>query len=217
MNRSALKQYRPTGFLQYDIYKIVTECYCPYRGLTIKSAEVNKDDFIKNMQYDGYVKLETEADGKKILIFILDKNERGSNDIITTTESFKLFINSIKNKEAEIVIISPARFQTHVINYVYENGLNENMYRYHYDNFKVVVPLGPYVPEHKILNEQERKKVLNTLNIEPKNMKKIYTDDPQSIWLGARPEQILEIKSYSQTVGYTVDYRRVVHRDDLGQ
>lgn len=205
-----LKRIPSTGHVQWDVYNIVRDAFCPYRGIRVKTPVINHGDLIKNMQFDMYVKIVGEKGDKKIVIAILGRNEKGTNDIATVTEKFRLFINSIKEHDADIILISPCQFQTHVLNFIAEQKLDRRISRYSYDHFKVVVPLGPYCSRHIVLSPTEAKEQIDLHRINSKEMKKIYTYDPQIVWLGAQPGDIIWIDRLNPLSGKSGDLRRVV-------
>ena len=211
--KSLLKPYKSTGHVQWDIYNIVRDQFCQYRDIVVKTAVLTHLELIKNMQFDMYVKIvgERAADkGGKIIIAILGRNENGVNEIATTTEKFRLFINSVKEQDAEIILISPCKFQTHVLSFINDQKLARRISRYSYDHMKVVVPLGPGCSEHYIMSTSEARAQIEIHRIEQKEMKKIYTYDPQIVWLGAQPGDVIWIDRINPLTGRSADIRRVI-------
>lgn len=207
-----LKDYQPTDYVQYDIYNIVIKAFIPYRGMELVSKVLTHEAFMLNMQYLQYIHIEAKKGDQKYIISILDRKDKDSdtNEIASITEKFKLFINTIKAKDTEILIISPCKFQTHVINYIHEEKMEHLIHRYMYDHFKDVKPLAPGANQHYILDEDDAEEVIKYFNMQRKKMRTIFTDDPQVIWLGAMPGQIIYIKRINQISGFGTDYRRVV-------
>lgn len=205
-----LDEYLPTDYVQYDIYQIVLNAFIKYREMTLISKELDSDKFMLSMQFSSYINIETKKDDKKFIITILDKKEKDTNEIAIMTEKFKLFINNIKDKDVNIYIISPCPFQPNIIKYIVEQGMDQYIHIYSYDNFKDVKPLAPGASSHFILQPNDADYVVKYFNIQRKKMKTIFTDDPQVIWLGATPNQIILIKRLNQITGYGTDYRRVV-------
>lgn len=212
-----IKRTFNTGYIQWDIYNNITNAFLAYRGIKQTSATLEKEAFIKNMHFDNYVKIEGTKDKTKYTIALLERNERGQNDIVTVTEKFKLFINNIKSAGTKIYIISPCAFQTHVINYIIgDESLSNTLELYNYNHFKTIIPLGPWCSKHRLLSEEEASQVLKLFNIDKKEMKKIFMHDPQVVWLGGEPNQIVEIQRINTVTGYGTDYRRVVRSSTFG-
>jgi DNA-directed RNA polymerase subunit H (RpoH/RPB5) len=220
-----LKQIPSTGHVQQDVYNVVRNAFCPYRGIQVKTPVITPQQLIKDMQFDMYVKIvgeqivednEKDAQGRprtkreKLVIAILGRDEKESSPIATTTEKFRLFINSVKEPDAKIILISPCRFATHVLNYIHDNALGRRIQRCTYDHFKTVVPLGPGCSEHRIATADEVKKFLALHKLDTKEMKRIYTYDPQAIWLGAQPGDYVLIDRVNPLSGRSFDIRRVV-------
>src|SRR5205807_414814 len=127
------------------------------------------------------------------IINILEKNDKGTNETATITEKFKLFINSTKDSDSEIIIISPCLFQPHVLHYINDSGLAPRLSIYQYDKFKIVFPLCPGTSSCYILHEKEAQEISDYFNIKKVLMKRFYMDNAIVIWLGAKPGDIIDI------------------------
>jgi DNA-directed RNA polymerase subunit H len=68
------------------------------------------------------------------------------------------------------------------------------------------------VPEHIILNEEERKKVLDLYKIKSENLPKILLSDPAVKAIKAKDGDVLKIVRKSKTAGTSVYYRVVVKK-----
>lgn len=68
------------------------------------------------------------------------------------------------------------------------------------------------VPEHVILSEEEKKKVLEKYNISVKQLPKIFSSDPVTKAIGANPGDVLKILRKSPVAGTTVYYRLVIKK-----
>ncbi len=66
------------------------------------------------------------------------------------------------------------------------------------------------VPEHEILSEKEKKKVLKEHNATEEQMPRIRKDDPVAKAIGAEKGDLLRIKRNSITAGESTYYRIVV-------
>lgn len=211
MTTIELKEIMPSGYVQWDIYRVIREAWSRYRGIEITTKEITKADFMKNMQFDLYVRIDGTENGKPVIIVILDSSDSGASEIAGTTEKFKLFINSIRSgsPKAEIMLISAKRFQSHVVAWIIENELEPVITRINYSCFKVVYPRMPWVGRFKVLTSEESKKILEHFGQGSSDLKKILTDDPAVIWSGAKSGQIIEIEQDSLRAGIATDYRKV--------
>ena len=66
------------------------------------------------------------------------------------------------------------------------------------------------VPLHIIISDKEKEELLKKYNIETNKLPKILDTDPVSIYIGAKPGQILKIIRESHTAKEAVSYRFVV-------
>ncbi len=65
------------------------------------------------------------------------------------------------------------------------------------------------VPEFRILSEEEKKEILEKLNITEDKLPKILDSDPAVKKIGAKVGNLLEIKRTSKVAGESVYYRIV--------
>ena len=68
------------------------------------------------------------------------------------------------------------------------------------------------VPKHVILNENEKKELIEKLKIKDVNLPKILTNDPVVKSIGAKEGDILKIVRKSPTAGTSIYYRIVVKK-----
>jgi len=68
------------------------------------------------------------------------------------------------------------------------------------------------VPEHVILEEKEKKELLEKLKITTINLPKILTNDPVVKTIGAKEGDVLKIIRKSATAGISIYYRVVVKK-----
>jgi len=66
------------------------------------------------------------------------------------------------------------------------------------------------VPEHILLSEEEKERVLRELGVKPNLLPLIRVSDPAARAIGAKPGDLIKIVRRSPTAGRTVVYRYVV-------
>jgi DNA-directed RNA polymerase subunit H (RpoH/RPB5) len=204
-----------TGYPFWDIYTIVRKAFCPYRGIKLSTAEItDRAKLDESKRYVNLVRMDgTDRDNKPVVIVILDRMENGGNEIATITERFKLFVNNLKAPNHDIIIISPCNFATHVLNFIEGvTTLRKHLYRYNWDQFKTVHPLGVFCSELDVLTDKQADDELSMFNMERSEMKKMFSNDPQNDWLGAKPGQVIRIKRTIPGTGFGTDYRLVVEK-----
>jgi DNA-directed RNA polymerase subunit H len=67
------------------------------------------------------------------------------------------------------------------------------------------------VPKHEVINKEEKKKVLEKLNISLKQLPFILSTDPLVKHLNAKVDDVIKITRKSATAGETIYYRVVIH------
>ncbi len=66
------------------------------------------------------------------------------------------------------------------------------------------------VPEHKILSDEEKQKLMDKYNITARQLPRILVTDPVVKQIDAKIGDVLEIKRKSMTAGVSLYYRHVV-------
>lgn len=203
-----------TGYLQYDIYNIIVRAFLFYRGYTMVGTPMAKEEIQKNLQFDNYVKIECKTRGEApVMIVLLNSNDKGSNEIISSIEKWRMFVNAVYDKKLEkLIVISPGELSNSVIKHIAEEGDGYltalNIFKY--DHFKIITPLGPGVPEHRILTADETKEIMSYHGLQPANIKQLYYNDAQNIWLGGEVGDYVLITRASAIAGKSTDLRRII-------
>ena len=70
------------------------------------------------------------------------------------------------------------------------------------------------IPIHIIINEEEKKELLEKFKITPEQLPKITHTDPVTVAIGAKPGQIVKIIRKSHTAQEAVAYRLVVESNE---
>jgi DNA-directed RNA polymerase subunit H len=68
------------------------------------------------------------------------------------------------------------------------------------------------VPKHLILNQEERKEVLDKYKIKPENLPKILLSDPAVKAAKAKEGDIIKLIRKSRTAGTSIYYRVVIKK-----
>ena len=134
-----------------------------------------------------------------VMIYII--NDKVTS--ITQNSPIDEFLSSNINLQKFVIIKDPSK---KTFRQVTENYPNSEIFFQH--EFLEDIPKKDIIPDHQLLNSEERDELLQSLEI--KNLKKIYTSDMMSRYFNAQPEDIFRIKRYNMTSGHGIDYRVVV-------
>jgi len=169
------------------------------RKITPIDEMVQKDEFMKEMRNNSYITIKGKQD-KLVTFVIVAKN----SDIPNRTESFLGMMREIKD-ESEIFLFTEKENTSKIRAYANSNNINLHiypMYIIHIDLRK-----APGVPKHEIVTSDEEKHIIERYYIHGKNMPYILSTDPQIIWIGAKPGDIIRITRMSEVSGYATIYR----------
>ena len=68
------------------------------------------------------------------------------------------------------------------------------------------------MPKHEILSEEEKKELLEKLNIQEKQLPKILDSDPVVKKINAKAGDVIKITRNSPTAGKSIYYRLVISK-----
>lgn len=194
----------------------------------------NQEEFIKNIQYYGYVLMEAKDQADKdrrfhksvlpvnrkrevktyILLLDLDSiYAQSSQNFSKVLNRIPGFDESARNYNMDIIIISRRSFNIHLMKKIdssIDEGDEDNgfihIYSYKYSYFTSERPKHKLVAPQRILSKTEEKEILTELSTDKKNLPKIRKDEPISIWLGAEIGDIIEAKCPSEASGIETKY-----------
>ena len=75
---------------------------------------------------------------------------------------------------------------------------------------KIMVTMHHMVPKHEVMTQDERKELLEMLNVEKEQLPRILETDPVVKEIGSKKGDVLRILRKSDTGGESVYYRLVV-------
>lgn len=207
----------------YSIYENVQSFY-GYRKLVSLDPKLNQDQFIKSIQKDKYIILSSvrKADADRTEI-----TKDNFPDDITATVILLVYpgtdceskranmvklVNHIPFKKHETIIITPSKISAGV-----NKGLLGIMRDDHHQSFKAftytlfnsVLPEHELVPIYDILTP-EQIEVLKNWFIEPDTLPKIFENDPQMVWIGAKVGDVVKFTYLSEVTINAIGYCKVI-------
>lgn len=139
-------------------------------------------------------KLQTQIDN------IYDEYELTKNDCLIL-----LYNDNVIYKDD----MKPSNIIIKYINKEYENGKFIQIYGL--ENFKINISKHIIVPKHTIVSKEKRNEVLQKYFTKIENLPRILREDPMAKYIGALPNDLIEIKVYNETSGFTTQYRLCVN------
>lgn len=234
-------------YLPYTIYENLKK-FLEYRKLDLVSGSdyvetkktkktdifLDQDEFIKSIQYYGYVLIEAKDNDKKdrrfhkivslinkkkpvkTYILLLDLNSiyvQSSQNFIKILNRIPGFDETEKNYNMDIIIISHFNLNIHLMKKI-DSSINEgnddngfiHIYPYKYAHFTSERPKHKLIAQQRILSKNEEKEILETLFTDKKSLPKIKKDDPIAIWFGAEIGDIIEALMPSEASGIETKY-----------
>lgn len=131
---------------------------------------------------------------------------------ITTQELGNMIAFASENKfTGGMIIVSPTRPSESVLEIVRQhisNKENQLVQIFYQSHLNFDISKHRKVPKHRILTEAEIQDVMNEYHIvDIKKIPKIDSQDPMAKWIGARPDNVVEITGMCLASGENKRYR----------
>lgn len=215
-----------TKYAPLEVYKNI-QTFIKYRGVETSHKFMEGGEFVAYIKHREYVVIHCTKIGasaepapfKNLLIVITSPDAK----VATKTQDFEKMMNNVGGvspgvlkARPEVLIISENPLTNFIMKKITEikhdnkGELGEPFIRnQQYDIFKIIVPEHPLVPKQTIMPEEEVKEFEQTFHRSRSDLPKMRLNDPISIWLGARPGQVIKSLRMSETVGLAPAYRVV--------
>lgn len=192
---------------EYNIYNNIIK-YLGIINFKIEGKKIeNKKDFIKTLQFQSYVKIKAKNEKDNIMYAFLLEDDR----FVSKSIEFKRLINTVQEKNIDILIISRNGIKTSVMKFINTyTKKNMRIKDLRYEHFKIDPRKNLLVPKHHLCTEEETRKIMSDNNIEDINMfPKIKKTDVQVLWLGGSVGQLVKIQR-NTIIGLELYYRVIV-------
>lgn len=192
---------------QYNQYNNLLVFAKEWRKYKVLSNQLDMNTFRKSIQVDQYIKIDCTDmnNNRNVYIYLFDKVCKYT----TSSQDLKKLLKKIKPaSEVILVIYKPLGTYGRRAISSFKN-LHINVYRQ--EIFDLIAPKGPLCYQHRIMSREEIIKLTNDdLCCYITNLPKIFDEDTQCIWIGAKVGDILEIKTSSDISGESIHYRVVI-------
>lgn len=174
---------------------------------TVKS----KADIVKTLQFYSYVRVKAshKDTGKIMYTYIIRDNSMVSKSTVFKNN----ILNTISEKDVLLTIVSREGIKTNVLKFVKSyKGKKIILKDFKYDMFKIDLRDNVMVPKHELCTSSEKKKIMSdNFIMSDTKFPLISKNDPQVMWLGGEPGQLIRI-TRNDTTGPVLYYRIIVDK-----
>jgi len=173
------------------------------RGWVKKPEQLEKTEFELAMRSNGYVYVTgINRYSEPATIVLTDIVSHIANH---TNE----FTNAMGKLKGDIMLISNKQATNQIKQYATTIGLKFSSYTF--GLFAIDMTKASMVPPHRIMSKEEIKELFQFTASERADLPKIFINDTQIIWLGARIGDVIEVTRSSEATGYAIIHRVVTH------
>lgn len=176
------------------------------RGFKVDT--VIEEDINRSFQFREYIKISAKKNDVSLYVILTSVD----NSVVSKLIEFKKIINSIKDKNPIIIFISEKGIKPSVDKHVniLKRTKNITVQNLLYSHFKVDPRDNVLVPKHILCTEEEKRTIMKDNSIEEDSLfPVIRQNDPQVIWLGGQPGQLVKIIRRDVT-GEVLYYRIII-------
>ena len=208
------KNTKIQSYTPWVIYENL-QIFCEgYKNYTITSDILKPDIFIKDLQFDGYIKINAQSEEIKLADKEPKKSEKWS--IYIGSSNMKIFFDLLCKDMSNSIVI-------------YEDSLEKNINRvitkveklqtdksrvirtFRYTIFKIILPKLPGAPKYRVLPPSEVTEICNYHRCTPIQFNKLLYTDPMAIWYDIRPGDLVEVTKISEVTGESLGYRYCIN------
>lgn len=194
----------------YNRYVNVLEFIKQWRHFETKHITMKMDEFRKQMQAFHYINFDCFDPKYDQAVNILLFNE--NNVYVQNNADMKKLLSKIikEGKKQRIMLITKEPLSIyHKKSIAKEKNVTIDSFRH--EIFDLIIPKSNASSPHRILSGEEISEITNhVLFCNVVNLPKILDTDPQCIWIGARPGDVLEVIMNSDISGNCVRYLLVM-------
>ena len=198
----------------YNNYKNIEIFMVKYRKFVLKSKFIDVfDAFVDQIRIDGFIKQQAtdpKQNNKLIWVYLFAEDSKYCKSITP----FKTLLSNIPTKNNMDLLIISYMPIIHYISKVKTMFPHITIKNYLQMFFHVELPLAAFCSPHVILTPDEIKNLLDDIKQPIDSLPKIYDNDPQIIWCGAIPGDVVEIKNINELTGYSLHFRFVIPFDE---
>jgi DNA-directed RNA polymerase subunit H (RpoH/RPB5) len=178
--------------------------YLDIIGYAPEGDRQEKKEFLKSMQFHGYVSITAKQDKKSIRLVVID----GTSDISRRTVLFKGMLNA--NKGPYIIVVTALPVGSQIKKLMATKFKTVKFKNFLFKHFKKSPRDNAFVPLHTLCTDAEMATIMEDNCItDTDQFPRILHSDPQVMWIGGEPGQLVKIDRVTD-VGPEQYYRFIV-------
>lgn len=186
----------------YQVYAVLYKFTKSRKWQSVEDP-VEQSEFNKSIVKSGFIIIDgIDANGQTTSIVLASPTSK----VNSQTEMFKRVQRSTKSEI--IILITDVVVTNNLRKYI--NSEKLVVYSYPIAQFLIDMRRAMGVPPHRILDVEETVDILSEMHKRRQDLPKIYVNDVQAVWLGAKVGDVIEIKRPSEVTGTSIYYRHVV-------
>lgn len=208
--------------IQYKQYLNVRKAFLlpEYRGLETKDNELSLDEFSKTFGHQRYILLKciypqnfrkNEYRGRSVFV-VLTKSDgefhNRSKELVYLMDKLSGTPEAKTGDKIDLFLITSEPLKKRTIkkmkDYSQFNYVNVPLVR-----FAVEIPKANLCNKHEIATDLEIKKLAQECYNQTDKNKYMSEDNPQNVWIGGLPGELIKITRYSMMAGISIDYRYI--------
>lgn len=191
--------------LVYRVYQTVLEMLSD-RGW--KTPSVPDFENFKSQYNSKNLDLDITEDTRSVYVhFNGDTKSMGKAAMISLVQKIKTDNDSLN---LGIIIITREKISSGINKLISEEKEKyKNIEFFLFDDLFINKTRYIDCPEHKLLTDEEKKKLMDHYHFKDNQLLKLRYDDPITRYYGAKPGQVFKVVRYSPTAGESIAYRIV--------
>jgi DNA-directed RNA polymerase subunit H (RpoH/RPB5) len=202
------------------VYNNVYTMLSKYREFKVETPLLSLENFSNEIKYNEYIVIRASADATNIRGAINNYTVliAPNSDYASKSGDFKNMLGKILNgKKGDVVksednipinicFISETPFTSHIYKKITEKQEEQFFYSedHTYDIFRFEIFKQNMVPAHRIVNIDD---VFNNYYFNEHNLGVISHKDAAAVWIGAKPNMIVELEYISENAVYAYTYK----------
>lgn len=193
--------------ISYEMYIQIWMFATSDRKYIPEEKKKDENSFLKTMQVNSYVRMNfSDKSGRPVYILAFaDKSIH-----IKAISNFKILMAGFSKEPATVIIISSDIPSSFILKSMKVDFGEFDFFSYRSFNFIMDVKKGSKCYPHRLLNDNEKKELLQTLKCKLIGLPAISINDPQVIRLGGKVRDVVEINITTDVTGHALRYHVVI-------